>query len=68
MRIAVEVLIYSSEVYDSKLTLGSNGRVELHEPISASSTNLTVPGAIRYPTLVDASRALVVRTQTLVCA
>ena len=42
-----------------KLTLGSNGRVELHEPISASSTNLTVPYAIRYPTSVDASRALV---------
>jgi hypothetical protein len=27
----------------AELTLGSNGRVELHEPISASLTNLTVP-------------------------
>jgi hypothetical protein len=34
----------------------------------ASLTNLAVCGAIRYPTSVGVSRALVVRTQTLVCA
>jgi hypothetical protein len=38
------------------------------DPIAASRTNLTVWTEILYPTVVDVGRALVARTQTLVCA
>jgi hypothetical protein len=51
-----------------KVTLGSDGRVDFASRSRVRSANLTLPGAIRYPTLVEASRALVGRNQTLVCA
>ena len=43
-------------------------RSKARDPIAALRTNLAVWSAILYPTLVDVGRALVARTQTLVCA
>ena len=57
IRIEEELAINSSRGYRSKA----------RDPIAAFPTNLAVFSAILYPTLVDVGRALVVRTQTLVC-